>query len=393
MVTRVPAPQRRSSKTGQTAWRVRFRVNGRQRGETFYTEGSAQEFCDWIRIFGPARALELLATREQVTAPAAPASPTLDEWAERYIAALPGASGSTKAEYRSSYRHSFGRLLGHVRIDTLDREAVARAIGQLQKIGGRGGTGYSDKSIANHHGLLSAMMATAVADGMIATSPCARIRLPRTTDHDKTPKRYLTHDEFGRLWSAAGAHHRPLLATFVGTGIRWGEAEALLVGDVDLAAGQLQVTKASKRSGERSGRVVGPTKTRRSRRQISLGDDLVSTLAQVVAGRGATDRLFLAPRGGPLVHKNFWEGVWEPACKKANLGAPRPRIHDLRHTHASWMIAEDVDMKTLQERLGHESIVTTMDLYGHLLPGAREKAAQASARALGKALRPEPSPS
>ena len=383
----MPTPQRRDSATGDTAWRVRYRLAGRQSGETFYTLGAAQEFCDWIRLFGPARAVQLLHTREAAqTTPAAATAPTLDDWAARYINALPSASGSTKAEYRSSYKHSFGRLLGHVRIDALDREAIAGAITQLQKIGGREGTGYSDKSIANHHGLLSAMLATAAADGLITTSPCVRIRLPRSTDHTTTPKRYLTHDEFHRLWSAAGAHHRPLLETFVSTGIRWGEAEALLVSDVNLDTGQLQVTKAAKKTGQATARMIGPTKTRRSKRFISLDAELVETLERVVGGRGPQERLFVAPRGGQLVHKTFWDGVWAPSCARAELGDPRPRIHDLRHTHASWMIAEGIDMKTLQERLGHESITTTMDLYGHLLPGAQEKAAAASSRAISKAL-------
>ena len=58
-----------------------------------------------------------------------------------------------------------------------------------------------------------------------------------------------------------------------------------------------------------------------------------------------------------------------PACEKAGLTDPRPRIHDARHTHASWLIADpDVNMVTIQRRLGHEKITTTIDTYGHLLP-------------------------
>jgi len=378
-------PEYRPAKDGTDAWRVRYRIGGRQSGETFYTLGAAQEFCDWIRVFGTERAVQLLATETAHLQPPA-VLPTLDEWAERYIDALPGASGDTKDGYRSSYRHSFGTRIGMLRLDQVDREAVSRAIVDMQRAGGpRTKGGYSDKSIANHHGLLFGMMATAVLDRVITANPCAGVRLPRNSDHEKQPKRFLTPAEFQRLWSKIGAHHRPLIETLVGTGIRWGEAEALLVSDVDLAARLLHVTKAAKRSGD-GRRIIGPTKTRRSRRTVSLPLELVETLEAVVRGRDDRERLFVAPRGGPLGHKVFWQDVWLPACAKAKLAEPRPRIHDLRHTYASWMIAEGVSMKALQESLGHESITTTMDLYGHLMPGAMEETAAAASRALARAL-------
>ncbi len=382
----MPTPQPRRKSDGTTSWRVRYRIGRDQRSETFYTASEAQEFCTWIGALGPERAVGLLRDRDTELEPRA-TTPTLDEWAERYIATLPSASAATKAEYRSSYKHSFGHHIGAMHLDTITRETIAATITQLQTRGGRGGNGYSDKSIANHHGLLSAMMATAVADGLIPVSPCTRIRLPRSTDHEETPKRFLTHEEFARLWSSTTEHHRRLLEVLVGTGIRWGEAEALTVGDVDHTAGLLRVSKAAKRTGSGSSRAIGPTKTRRSRRAISVGPDLLDVLEQAAGGRGRGERLFLAPQGGHLVHRNFWESCWAPACKRAGLIDPRPRIHDLRHTHASWMIAEGVDMKTLQERLGHESIVTTMDLYGHLMPDARAKAAAAAEAALAKSVR------
>jgi integrase len=381
----MPTPQKRTRSDGTTSWRVRFRINGKQIGETFYSPHAAGEFCDWIRLFGPARALELLRAQTPVVDTSA-VIPTLDEWAARYIDSLAGASGSTKAGYRSSYRHSFGKHLGHIRLDLIDRETIARTIGTLQKTGGRAGNGYADKTIANQHGLLSAMFDTAVADRIIDTSPCVNVRLPRSTEHTDTPKRFLTEDEFATLWQHAGEHHRPLLETLVGTGIRWGEAEALTVADVDLKRRLLSINKAAKWSGVKRTRIIGPTKTPRSRRTISLPAELVETLEKITRGRALDERLFLAPRGGPLGHKVFWSSVWLPACERAQLADPRPRIHDLRHTHASWLIAEGVSMKALQERLGHESIKTTMDLYAHLMPGALQETADAASRALARAL-------
>ena len=60
----------------------------------------------------------------------------------------------------------------------------------------------------------------------------------------------------------------------------------------------------------------------------------------------------------------------------------RPRVHDLRHTHASWMIAAGTDLFILQRRLGHESITTTTESYAHLPPDQQRAAADAAGKAL-----------
>jgi len=65
----------------------------------------------------------------------------------------------------------------------------------------------------------------------------------------------------------------------------------------------------------------------------------------------------------------------------------RPRIHDLRHTHASWLIAAGVPLPYIQQRLGHENISTTVDLYGHMLPDMQNATAQAASQAMSGAFK------
>jgi hypothetical protein len=67
---------------------------------------------------------------------------------------------------------------------------------------------------------------------------------------------------------------------------------------------------------------------------------------------------------GHLPRDWFRFNVWYPACKKAKL-EPRPRLHDLRHSHASWLLAEGSDLKSVMDRMGHAQITTTM-VYTHL---------------------------
>jgi integrase len=70
---------------------------------------------------------------------------------------------------------------------------------------------------------------------------------------------------------------------------------------------------------------------------------------------------------------------------KALVGIPAIRLHDLRHTHATLLLEDGVDVKTVSERLGHDSIQTTLELYGHVTPRIRASAAARFGALLGKA--------
>ncbi len=79
----------------------------------------------------------------------------------------------------------------------------------------------------------------------------------------------------------------------------------------------------------------------------------------------------------------FRRQVWQPAVQAAGLGI-RVRIHDLRHAHASWLLAGGADLQVVKERLGHGSIATT-EKYLHTLPEADETALAALSRIRGRA--------
>jgi integrase len=222
------------------------------------------------------------------------------------------------------------------------------------------------------------MMKGAILDRHIATSPCVGVKLPRSSDHEREENRYLTMDEYHALWSAMDEHFQPLLDTLAGTGIRWGEAEALQVKSLDLAAGTLRVVRAAKYNGAAGTREFGPTKTKKSRRTITLPPQLVDTLDPIIDGRGGEELVFTMARGGQLRHASFHQRYWWTPATTA-VPPPRPRIHDLRHSHASWLIAAGVPLPVIQARLGHESITTTIDTYGHLLPEMQAAEIQAAA--------------
>ena len=116
-------------------------------------------------------------------------------------------------------------------------------------------------------------------------------------------------------------------------------------------------------------------KTSASHRQIALPRFVANVLAEHLATwpPGSDGFVFQAPMGGPVRRSNFRRRVWLPAVK-ASVGEPM-RFHDLRHTHVVMLIAQGEHPKTILARLGHTSISTTLDTYGHLFEGLDEAAA------------------
>jgi integrase len=161
---------------------------------------------------------------------------------------------------------------------------------------------------------------------------------------------------------------RDLITLAVHTGLRWGEISALRAGDVDLHSRRLAVKRAWKRNGVGEW-IIGPPKTAKSRRTLSLAPSLAELLRPYVEGRKRDEYLFLNGDGGPLRQNSFYEDRWQRAVKLAQeRGLTKsPRFHDLRHTHVAWLIAANTPLPKIQQRLGHESIQTTIDVYGGLL--------------------------
>lgn len=366
----VPKPERYETRHEGTRFRVRFRQVGIHRSRTFMTEPEADYLCRMIALVGVDRAVdELDAERGQSN------EMTLDVWAERHFASLTGVTPGTLTTYRRVYARTWQPTLGHLRLSQITRETLARTVN---------GIDASDKTIKNAWGVLASMLKIAVVDGHLPRSPAIGVKLPRRTAHQKVEHRYLTHAEWWDLLDATPAHWQPFVWMLAGTGMRWGEAVALNVGDVDLEHATVRINKAEKWDvADRGSRLVGPTKTGRSTRTVTLPPEVVEAVRPLVVGRKSTETLFLAPRGGTVQHRTFYSDIWRAKCCQP-LPTPHPRIHDLRHSHVAWLIAEGVPLPVIQARLGHEKITTTIDTYGHLLPDIQRAAADAASRVLGR---------
>jgi integrase len=225
------------------------------------------------------------------------------------------------------------------------------------------------------------------------------VALGVSISRDKRSKRKLivgvdipTPDEIKRVVHAAKGRARALLVTAIFTGLRSSELRGLRWSDVDLEGGELHVRQRADRYNE-----IGKPKSEAGERVIPLGPLVVNTLREwkLTCPKGRLDLVLPNTLGNlwdhaDIVTRYVWPvmiaaGVSVPATDESGrplrdqdgqpiMQAKYTGLHALRHFYASWLINRKRDgglelpIKTVQQRLGHASIVMTMDTYGHLFP-------------------------
>jgi integrase len=184
---------------------------------------------------------------------------------------------------------------------------------------------------------------------------------------------FASTDEIRKLSETIDPRWRVMVLTASYTGLRMGEISGLTSDQVNLLSRRLTVTRQLTES---NGHIeFGPVKTKASRRTVTLPRFLCGELASHLAEcpPSTAGLVFQAADGGPIRRSNWRRRVWIPAVSKAGL--PGFRFHDLRHTHAAFLIAQGEHPKVIQSRLGHASITTTLNTYGHLFEGLDKAAA------------------
>jgi integrase len=354
--------RRRQTGAGQT-WQVRFRLGGNSTSETFHDPAAATEFAALVDRVGPEAARRV--RDDRAGSPSAGRVPTIAEAVADHVETISGITVGTRRDYRKIAALIADSALGPLPVDALTEDAVARWIASQP---------HAAKTIRNRHALLSAAMTRQVKLGTIPTNPCRGVKIGRTERREMVT---LSEAELGQILEHLDPHWHPLVVTLARTGLRFGEATALQVRDLDLDAvpPTLRVARAWKHT-DGGTPELGPPKTARGRRVVSLPPEVVNVLRPLVAEHHREAFVLTNTRGAPIRQNSFHE-IWSKALDRAAIGK-RPRIHDLRHTHASWLIARGVPLPLIQRRLGHESITTTVDTYGGLADDALSVMAQAA---------------
>jgi integrase len=227
--------------------------------------------------------------------------------------------------------------------------------------------GLSPNTIRSSYAIFTGVMRAAAVARMVPDHLVTRgvVSLPAI---ERKRERFLTEQEVERLLTHLPDHYRLAVRTAAYTGCRWQEIAGLKRCFLDVGRGRLHVRGVFERVGGKIAYREHP-KTDAGRRTISLPPFLVRMLGDHLTD-AESEWVFTAPEGGVLREGNF-RRVWNRAVSEAELSPLT--FHDLRHTHAAWLIRDGVQPLALQRRLGHRDIRTTMNIYGHLFPNFEEE--------------------
>ncbi len=245
----------------------------------------------------------------------------------------------------------------------------------------------SGKTILEHHRLLRAMLHKAVYWQLIVTNPAERVQAPKA----RKPKRRSYDDEQTKillenleLLSIEDTKYKVAIILTVFTGVRLGELMGLEWQDVDFKNGIISINRSSQYLSD-MGVFTKTPKTESSIREIAIPEFIISLLEEYklwyekqksIYGELWTnsDRLFVQADGKPMhpssISKWFVRYV-------STIGLPVINFHGLRHTNASLLVAQNVDIAVISARLGHAQISTTLDFYVHPLLSHNRKAGYA----------------
>ncbi|MGV9666911.1 tyrosine-type recombinase/integrase [Nocardia niigatensis] len=354
-----------------TYTQILYRHNEKQTSQSFEDHATALRWKKLLDQVGPDEALRVL---EAQIGAAANSVPLLGDWLPTYIGLLTAAEDGTIDRYRAMVRNDFGEDLLQLPLSALTETHVANWVNSQKAAGSSG------KTIANKHGFLAGAMKAAVDKRLVTANPCANTKLPKW---DPPVMTFLKSDEFRAILDEMPKRWRGLTLFLVTSGCRFSEATALNIADIDSREQTCRIDKAWKDTRAKGGErwKIGHPKTRKSIRTINLAPEVFEYLD---LSRGAREFLFLNTRGKAVGTGSYYHNVWKPAVERAGaaLHGKSPRVHDLRHTCASWMIAARVPLPVIQDHLGHESITTTIHTYGHLDRSAHVNAASAISNAL-----------
>ncbi len=306
----------------------------------------------------------------------------LNRWLNDY--AWANLSPRTAEGYATVIRCHLIPKLGRIYLTALTPTHIQNYYAEMLK-SGRCDTktgALSASTVRGHHMVLHRALKSAKKAGLIFRNPADAdlVDLPRAADYEMKPMDEDALNLF--LETAKATDNYTLFYLSLYTGMRRSEILALRWMDVDLIMCQLSVNRSLHVLHDRSV-VFRQPKTSKSRRTIALTPSTAIMLRKYYDDRTAlfagfgksiedSDLVFCHLDGSPLFPDTI-SNVWRKVAAKAGLKGVR--LHDARHTHATLMLKQGVNIKVVQERLGHEKAQTTVDIYSHVLPGMQEKAA------------------
>lgn len=305
-----------------------------------------------------------------------PASMALNDFLDRWLEEI--AKNKLRERtfygYESLLNSHIRTKLGLKRLSDIQSYEVQKLYNDMKK------ADYSAKTIRHAHNVLSSALKQAVKWKMLAQNPCELCELPR---YEKPEMKYFSPEETAKfLKFAKDDKYFAVFVVAIETGMRPEEYLGLQWKDIDFDNKALSVRRALVvRKG--GGFIFTEPKTKKSRRSIPISNSVIDALKnhrrkqleermKLGSDYENLDLVFASEIGTPLLHQNLTRRHFKPIRDNAEL--PKIRLYDLRHTTATLLLSAGENPKVVQERLGHASVVLTLDTYSHVLPNMQQTA-------------------
>lgn len=311
-----------------------------------------------------------------------PSKMVLGAWLDQWLDGIQ-REPSTLASYRKNVRLHIKPHLGQMRLTAIKPSTLAAWFRILEAEGSPGGNGPLSARTTRYCGtILGSALEAAVEDGKIPTNPArSKAANPPSARAAKAPEMNAwTADELTRFLDWSRAEQDPLLLAWsllARTGMRRGEALGLRWGDIDLERGQIAIRRSVgvvKTFGEGEQIVTRLPKTGHSR-VVPIGASLVADLRRHKSALATTFDLSATVADAPILrdptmngphHPERFSREWLRRMRKLPTGLKPIRLHDLRHTFGSILLADGEPVKVVSELLGHSTPMITLTVYQHV---------------------------
>lgn len=304
----------------------------------------------------------------------------LNDWLDTYI--KPFRTENTYDKYKRDIEKRIVPIIGQIRLCDLTVYHIEKFLSYARKTKTNTNIPVKESTVQKYYGVLNAALNKAVKLQLIIENPCKYVDCPK---RDKYSANILTLSEYKKLYNSLNPKVFNDYIFMLGlnitieTGLRRGEMCALCWEDIDFVNKTITINKALKRI--KNAYNIGDTKTHCDR-IIPISDSLIEILKHHKTIQNSYklkygpfykenyfnnqkyNLLFTKECGEYIIPSRFLQRL-KRKCKSIGIDK-NIRWHDLRHTNATFLIQQGVNIKIIQERLGHAQFSTTADIYSHV---------------------------
>jgi len=367
---------------GKSSWRLKFDVgreaNGERKIRYVTVRGKRQD---------AERELTKLLNSHHEGTDVEPSKLTVADYMRAHLDRIT-VSAKTLERYRQLAEQQIIPHLGTHLLQKLRPAHVQEWHSILLQRGGKDGKPLSARTVGHAHRVLHGALENATATEVVGRNVASAIHPPKVADEEVE---ILTAPEIAdTLKKVRGTDWEAIISVDLGTGLRRGELVGLQWGDLDLDAATMKVQRSVEET--KQGLRLKTPKTKYGRRTLSLAPSTVDVLRAHLKkqretrialgmGRETPETMVFSTPDGQLLSPDNLSRDWKRLVKARSL--PVVTFHALRHTHASALIANGLDVVKISRRLGHSSPKVTLTIYAHLF----EKSDIAAASAIEATLR------